>query len=108
MTGVLIACFGMLLTHTTLMMRTKLAKLHISLIRLHSVSFVRIPSSVNNFRNMQPTIRLSPLLPPIIRKYTKPFGAFKRRRMYSKVLSAMPRGVSVAYIYVLKLPLHHL
>ena len=46
---------------------------------------VRIPSSVNNFRDMLPTIRLSPLGSPIIRKYTKPFNAFKRRGMYPNV-----------------------
>ena len=45
----------------------------------------RIPSSVNNFRDMLPTIRLSPLGSPIIRKYTKPFNAFKRRGMYPNV-----------------------
>ena len=38
------------------MIRTKLAKLHISPIRLHSASSVCIPSSVNNFRNKLPTI----------------------------------------------------
>ena len=52
---------------------------------LHLASSVRIPSSVNNFRDMLPTIRLSPLWSPIIRKYTKPFNAFKRRRMYPNV-----------------------
>ena len=31
------------------------------------------------------TIRLSPLGSPIIRKYTKPFNAFKRRGMYPNV-----------------------
>ena len=51
----------------------------------HSASSVRIPSSVNNFRDMLPTIRLSPLGSPIIRKYTKPFNAFKRRGMYPNV-----------------------
>ena len=54
-------------------------------ISLHSASSVRIPSSVNNFRDMLPTIRLSPLGSPIIRKYTKPFNAFKRRGMYPNV-----------------------
>ena len=34
---------------------------------------------------MLPTIRLSPLGSPIIRKYTKPFNAFKRRGMYPNV-----------------------
>ena len=76
----LVACLGMVLAHTTFMIRTKLAKSHISIIRLHSPSSVRIPSSVNNFRNM-----LSPLGSPIIRKYTKPFNAFKRRGMYPNV-----------------------
>ena len=59
--------------------RAPLAKLHISHIRLHSAYSVRIPSSVNNFRDMLPTIRLSPLGSTIIRKYTKQFNAFKRR-----------------------------
>ena len=39
----------------------------------------------SNFRDMLPTIWLSPLGSPIIRKYTKPFNAFKRRRMYPNV-----------------------
>ena len=60
-------------------------KLHISPIRLHSASSVRIPSSVNNFRDMLPTFRLSPLGSPIIRKYTKRFSAFNRRGMYPYV-----------------------
>ena len=81
----LIACFGMVLTHTNLMIRTKITKLHLSLINLHSASFVRIPSSVNNFRDKLPTIRLSPHGSPIIRKYTKPFNAFKRCGMYPNV-----------------------
>ena len=72
----LIACLGMVLTHTTLMIRTNITK---------SASSVRIPSSVNNFGDMLPTIRLSSLGSPIIRKYTKPFNAFKRRRMYPNV-----------------------
>ena len=45
----LIACFGMVLTHTTFMIRSKLAKINFSPIRLHSSSSVHIPSSVNNF-----------------------------------------------------------
>ena len=45
--GVLIACLGMVLTHTTFMIRTKLLKLHISPIRLHFASSVCVPSSVN-------------------------------------------------------------
>ena len=81
-TGVLIACLGMELTYTSFMIRTKLTKLHLSPISLHSASSVRIPSSVSNFRDKLPTIRLSPLGSPIIRKYTKPFNAFKRRGMY--------------------------
>ena len=80
-----IACDGMVLTHTTFMIRTKLTKLHLSPISLYSASFVHIPSSVNNFRDMFPTIRLSPLWSPIIRKYTKPFNAFKRRGIYPNV-----------------------
>ena len=56
-----------------------------------------------------PTIRLSPLGSPIIRKY------ILNHLLHSKdvecilmFLIAMPRGVSVAHIYVLKVPLHHL
>ena len=67
------------------MIITKLAKLHISPIRLRLASSVRIPSSVNNFWNMLPSIRLSPLGSPIIRKYTKPFNAIKRRGMHPYV-----------------------
>ena len=62
------------------MIRTKLAKLHITPpIRLHLASSVRIPSSVSIF----PTVRLSPPKSPIIWNYTKPFNAVKRRGMYS-------------------------
>ena len=104
----LIAYLGMVLTHTTFMIRTKLAKLYISPIRLHSASSIRIPSSVNTFRDMLPTIRLSPHGSPIIRKYTKQLYEFKDADCILMFLSAMPRGVSVAHIYVLKLLLHHL
>ena len=69
-TGVSIACLWIVLTHKTFIMRTKLAKLHVSPIRLHLASSVRIPRYVDNFLNMLPTIRLSPLGSPIIRKYT--------------------------------------
>ena len=75
----------MVLTHTTFMIRTKLTKLHLLSISLLSVSSIRIPSLVNNFRDMLPTIRLSLLGSPIIRKYTKPFNAFKRCGMYPNV-----------------------
>ena len=80
-----IACLGMVLTHTTSMIRTKLTKLHISPISLHSASSACILYSVNNFRDMLPTIRSSPLGSPIIRKYTKQFNAFKRCGMYPNV-----------------------
>ena len=63
----LIACLGMVLIYTNFMMRTKLANLHIYPIRLHLAFSVRFPSSVNNFQNMLPTIKLSPLASPIIR-----------------------------------------
>ena len=67
------------------MIRTKITKLHLSPISLHLASSVRIPSSVNNFRDMLLTVRLSPLVSTIIRKYTKPFNAFKRRGMYPNI-----------------------
>ena len=90
------------------MIRTKSAKLHISPIRLHSASSVRIPSSVNNFRDMLPTIRLSPLGPTIIRKYTNNLMHSKDAECIHMFLSVMSRGVSAAHFCVLKLPLHHL
>ena len=90
------------------MIRTKITKLRLSPISLHSASSVHIPSSVNNFWDMLPTIRLSPLGSPIFRKYTKPLMHSKDGECILMFLSAMPRGVSVAHIYVLKLPLHHL
>ena len=81
----LIACLGMVLTHTTFMIRTKLAKLQFSPIWKHSVCSVCIPSSVNNVLNMPSTIRLSPLGSPFIRKYTKPSNGIKRRGMYPNI-----------------------
>ena len=102
------ACLGVVITHITFMIRTKLAKLNIAPIRLHSASSVHIPSSVNNFQNMLPIIVLSPLWSPIIRKYTEPFMHSKDAECILMFLSAMPRGVPVAHIYVLKLPLQHL
>ena len=80
-----IACLGMVLTHTSSMIRRKLTKLHLSPISLHSASSVHILTLVNNFRVILHTIRLSPLGSPIIRKDTKPFNAFKRRGMYPNV-----------------------
>ena len=41
---------GWYLPTQLLMIRTKITKLHLSPISLHSASSVRIPSSVNNFR----------------------------------------------------------
>ena len=79
------------------MIRTKLPNLHISPITLHSASSVRIPSSVNNFHNMLPTIRLSPLGSPIIRTYTKQLKCSKDTECVLIILSAM----SVAHIYVI-------
>ena len=67
------------------MIKTKITKLHISPISLLSASSVRIPSSVNDFRDMIPNFTLSPLGSPIIRKYTKPLNAFKRHGMYPNV-----------------------
>ena len=55
-TSMLIACLGMVLTYTTFMIRTNLAKLYNSPIGLHSAPSVHIPSSVNNYRDMLPII----------------------------------------------------
>ena len=103
----LIACLGMVFTHTTFNDKNENNKITFISISLHSASSVRIPSSVNNFRDMLPTIRLSPLGSPIIRKYTKQFNAFKRLRMYPNDSKCNAKRC-VAHIYVLKLPLHHL
>ena len=90
------------------MIRTKLTKLYISPINLHSASSFHIPSSVNNFRGMLPTIRLL-LLNHLLS------GSILNHLMHSKdtvcgltFLSTLLRGVFVAHIYVLKLPFHHL
>ena len=90
------------------MIRTKLTKLHISPISLHSASSVRILSSVHKFGICHLSfgyLLLGHLLS----------GSILNQLMLSKdaecnlmFLSAMPRCVSHANIYVLKLPLHHL
>ena len=46
---------GWYLPTQLLMIRTKITKLHLSPISLHSASSVRIPSSVNNFRRFKPS-----------------------------------------------------
>ena len=83
------------------MIRTKLTKLHLSPISLHSASSVLIPSSVNNFRDVLPTIRISPLGLPIIRKYTKPFNAFEIRGKYPNVSKCnhVKRCVCYTFMY---------
>ena len=48
-TGVSNACLGMVLTHITFMIRTKLTKLHILPISLHSASSVCILVLLTNF-----------------------------------------------------------
>ena len=100
-TGVLIACLGIVLTHTTFMIRTKLAKLHISPISLHSASSVRIPSSVNNFRiSFLPLGYLlsGHLLSGSLLKYLTCLMRSKDEECILLFLSANPRGVSVAHI----------
>ena len=105
-TGMSIACLGMVLTHTTFMIRTKLTKLHISSISLHSASSVLVLLSI--FR-----ICFLPLGYLLLGHLLS--GSIPNHLMHSKdaectlmFLSAMPRGVSVAHIYVLNPPLHHL
>ena len=98
----------MVLSYTILMIRTKLTKLYISPISLHSAFSVRIPSSVNIFGAC--FLPLGYLLLGHLLS-----GSILNQLLHSKnaecilmFLSAMPRGVSVSHIYVLKLPLHHL
>ena len=90
-----IACLGMVLTHTTLMIRIILTKLHLSPISLHSTYSVRIPSSVNNFG-----ICFLPLGYLLLGHLLS--GSIIHHLMHSKVAecilmspSAMQRGVSV-------------
>ena len=45
--------------------KNELTKLHLSPISLHSASSIHIPTSDNNFRDMLPTIRYSPLGSPV-------------------------------------------
>ena len=101
-------------------------------LRLHAASTVRIPHSTNNFQNLLPTVRvtplnlfsdlhgasnsnmfrnnlqikLSPLKSPILRKYINPFSRDLECTLV--FLSAMPRSVTVAIIYALRLLSLHL
>ena len=90
------------------MKRTNLAKLHISPIRLHLVFSLRIFSSVKNFGNILPTFRLSTLDHLLSGSILNHLIRSKDAGCIFMFLSAMPSGVSVAHIYVLILPLHHL
>ena len=78
-TGVLIACLGVVHNFNDKNETNKITFIS------HSASSVRIPSSVNNFWDILPTIRLSPLGSSIFRKYTKLFNAFKRCGRYPNV-----------------------
>ena len=90
------------------MIRTKITKLHLSPISLHSASSVRILVQLTIFGIC--FLALGYLLLGHLLS-----GSILNHLMHSKdaecilmFLSAMPRGVSVALIYVQKLPLHHL
>ena len=97
------------LLYLPLLLRTHInTGLSFSPISLHSESSVRIPSLVNNFG-----ICFLPLGYLLLDHLLS--GSILNHLMHSKdaecilmFLSAMPRGVSVAHIYVLKLPLYHL
>ena len=83
------------------MIRTKLAKLHISPISLYAASSVLIPSSVNNFGTCclpLGYLLLGHLLSGSILNYLRHSKGAECILMF---LSAMPRGVSAAHIYVL-------
>ena len=97
------ASFGSINTELTTMTITKRLGITLTPLRLHAASTVRIPHSTNNFQNVLPTvrvtplnlfsasivnlhgasnsnmfrnnlqIRLSPLKSPILRKYINPF-----------------------------------
>ena len=109
---------------------TKRLGITLTPLRLHAVSTVRIPHSTNNFQNLLPTvrvtplnlfsastvnlhgasnsnmfrnnlqIRLSPLKSPILRKYINPF---KRPGMYRSISKCNARSATVAIIYALRL-----
>ena len=108
------ASFGSINTELPTMTITKILgiTLHVTPLRLHAASTVRIPHSTNNFQNLLPTvrvtplslfwastvnlhgssnsnmfrnnlqIRLSPLKSPILRKYINPF---KRPGMHPSI-----------------------
>ena len=125
---------GITTFHTTMTITNRL-KIILTPLRLRSVSSVRIPNSINNFRTLIPAVglrplnllsapsvnlhglantslfhsnlrvMLSPLKSPVLRKYSNPF---KRPGMYPIIRSAMPRGVTVVCIYVPILPSLHL
>ena len=105
---VLITCLKMVLTHVTFMIRTKLAKLNVSPIRLHSTFSVFITTSVKNFRSILPI--LSYLLSGHLYSGSIPNHLMHSNNVefYLMFPSAMPKGVSVAHIYLPKPPLHHL
>ena len=105
-TGMLIACFGMVLNNTTFMIRTKLAKLHnLPLDYIQRLLFIFLVLLTIFGTCFPPSgyLFFGHLL----------LGSILNHLMHSKgvecilmFLSAMPRGVSVTHICVLNLPLH--
>ena len=104
--GVFITCLEMVLTHTTFVMKTKLAKL--TFLQLAYIRCLLFASLLTIFGRCFPPLgylHSSHLLS----------GSKLNHLMHSKdaectlmFLCAIQRGVPVAHIYVLKLPLHHL
>ena len=129
------ASFGSINSILPTMTITKSLGITLTPLRLHAASTVRIPRSTNNFQNLLPTvkvtplnsastvnlhgasnsnmfrnnlqIRLCPLKSPILRKYTV---LIRSRDLECTLvfLSAMPRSATVAIIYALRLLSLHL
>ena len=105
----------------------KTVKILLSPLLLHSASSIQIPQSTNKYNSMLPSVyisplklrlatkinlhgvsgsflfrnhlkvRLSPLKSPVLRSSR---SKYRRSVVYPLLLSAMPRGVTVANIYV--------
>ena len=77
---------GWYLPTQLLMIRTKITKLHLSPISLHSASSVRIPSSVNNFRLRQ-GLSEPDFYGDLVYKLKKIVGSYNFSAQFIKIIS---------------------
>ena len=105
-TGVLIACLGMVLTHTTFNDKNE-NYIYLPLVYIRRPLFVFLVQLTIFGICFLPLgyLLLDHLLSGSILNHLM---HLKDAECIFMFLSAMPRGVSVAHIYVPKLPLHHL